>query len=186
MATLLKIANEKYIQKVSHDTSNFSINGGIRNKSYIGQTSLARKTNKSYFTRYKGPIGKGGCCGIYNTSYIKKDRSCMNDPSIIKKSVLNTKGMLRQKNKWLYSTYPNSVVQPDSNFPLNDSSSSRTDKLKNNIISNGNTNNCVQSKETITLINNSAVARFNNLACNYTTSTFPYRVNNNNCTTIEK
>jgi len=186
MATLLKIANEKYFQKVSHDNSNFNLNGGVRNNSYIGQTSLARKTNKTYFTRYKGPIGSGGCCGTYNTSYIKQDKCCSNDSSIIKKSVLNTKGMLRQRNKWMYSIYPNSVVQPDSNYPLNDSSSSRTENLKNSIISKGNTNNCVNSKETITLINNSSDYRLNNLACNYTTNTFPYRVNNNNCTIIQK
>lgn len=184
MATLLKIANEKYIQNVSHDKG-FSLNSNLRNNSYVGQTSLARKTNKPYFTRYKGPSGYGGCCGKYYISFTKHDRcSIFNDS--IKKSVINTKGMLSKKNKWLNTGYPNIVVQPDSNYPLNDSASSYINNLKNEIISKGNTNNCVQSKETINIVNNSSQARMNNLACNYTTVVFPIRVNNSKCATIQK
>lgn len=184
MATLLRIANEKYIKNVSHDKG-FSLNGTVRNNSYVGQTSLARKTNKPYFTRYKGPAGYGGCCGKYYISFTKYDRCSIFDNSV-KNSVINTKGMLSKKNKWLNSTYPNTVVQPDSNYPLNDSSSSYISNLKNDIISKGNANNCVQSTETINIVNNSSQARINNLACNYTTMVFPIRVNNSKCATIKK
>jgi hypothetical protein len=185
MTTLLRIANEKYIKNVSHDKG-FSLNGGIRNNSYVGQTSLARKTNKPYFTRYNGPAGHGGCCGKYYISFTKQNKCFPFDNSIIKNSVINTKGMLSKKNKWLNSGYPNTVVQPDSNYPLNDSASSYINTLKNETISKGNTNNCVQSTETITIINNSSHVRMNNLACNYTTVVFPNRVNNSKCAIIQK
>lgn len=185
MATLLRIANEKYINNVSHETG-FSLNGGVRNVAYVGQTSLARKTQKPFFTRYHGPAGHGGCCGTYFDSYVRKDRCCSNDPTIIKNSVLNTKGMLRRRNKWLNSTYPNTVVQPDSNFPLNASSGSRTSIIANNTISHNNIvlsngKKCVQFTETIDINNNSTERRMQNLACNYNTSFFPGRVNNTLC-----
>jgi hypothetical protein len=76
MTTLLRIANEKYIKNVSHDKG-FSLNGGIRNNSYVGQTSLARKTNKPYFTRYNGPAGHGGCCGKYYISFTFTIINCL-------------------------------------------------------------------------------------------------------------
>lgn len=184
MATLLRIANEKYIKNVSHDKG-FSLNGTVRNNSYVGQTSLARKTNKPYFTRYKGPVGYGGCCGKYYISFTKYDRCSIFDNSV-KNSVINTKGMLSKKNKWLNSTYPNTVVQPDSNFPLNASSGSRTSIIANNTISHNNIvlsngKKCVQFTETIDINNNSAERRMQNLACNYNTSIFPGRVNNTLC-----
>ena len=180
MATLLKIANEKYIKNVSHDKG-FSLNGGVRNTSYVGQTSLARKINKTPFTRHHGPRGNGGHMGKYNMQYIKESRCCSNDNDIIKKSVLNTKSMLRKRNKWLNSTYPSTIVQPDSNFPLNSSSSSHINHIKNNIISKGMVNNCVQSTETVNINNSSSQVRMNNLACNYNTVIFPIRINNSNC-----
>ena len=180
MATLLKIANEKYIKNVSHEKG-FSLNGGIRNNSYIGQTSLARTYNKTPFTRNHEPYGSGGNKGKYNTIYTKKPRCCVNNPSIIKKSVLNTKGMISKKYKWTNSSYPNTVVQPDSNFPLNYASSSYVNLLKNTTISKGMDNNCVQSKETININANSSQARLSKLSTCFTIETYPPRTNNTQC-----
>ena len=179
MATLLKIANEKYIKNVSHDKG-FSLNGSLRNKSYVGQTSLARKINKTYFTRYHEPAGKGGCCGDYNDRYTEKSRCCINDNNIIKKSVSNTKAMINRKNKWMNSGYPYYVVQPDSNLPLNSSTSSYINCLKLTTIADGM--KCVENtNETIDINNNSSQKRFHNLSSCCNIPVHPPRVNNTLC-----
>ena len=196
MATLIRIANEKYKNQVSHKQG-FSLNGGVRNTSYIGQTSLARKINKTYFTRYQGPSGNGGKLGKYFVQYTKKSRCCNNNNNIIKNSVINTKGMLSQRNKWMNSTYPNIVVQPDSNYPLNSSSSSHTQNIANKTISNGmnpvysndNTHErkvCVFSNETININNKASDVRLNKLAPCSTIRIFPPRLNNSLCHSLKK
>lgn len=190
MATLNRIANEKYKQKVSHKTG-FSLNGGIRNNSYVGQTSLARKVNKTYFTRYHGPSGNGGNLGSYLIRYTKQSSCCSNNPKIIKKSVLNTKGMIKNKYKWLHSSYPNIVVQPDSNFPLNSSSGLHTESVSNNMISKGmekvgHSGPCVISKETININDKSSQVRLNNLSKCFSISIYPPKLNNSGCHSIKK
>ncbi len=182
MFTLKRIADEKLNLS---SKKGFSLNGGIRNTSYIGQTSLARTNNKNYFTRYQGPQGYGGCCGTYVLSYTKKSSCCSNNPKIIKKSVKNTNAMIRSKYKWINTKYPNIVVQPDSNYPLNDSSGSYTSQKAFNTIANGmkiiDDEPCVTSSETININDKSSQVTLNKYSSCYNIQTFPGKINNSSC-----
>lgn len=90
-------AKTKQKQNVSHNGI-FSLNGGIRNTSYIGKT----KHNNIYtpFTRYGGPQTYGNTKNndkiIYNKVYTS------NDSNVIKKSAINTSGLIEENNKWKY------------------------------------------------------------------------------------
>lgn len=76
----------------------FTLNGTRRSQGYIGQSSQSRHYVRSLA---KGNVlkGHGGCCGTYPivnvtpTELIDK----LNDPSVAKTSVMNTKGMLDTK-----------------------------------------------------------------------------------------
>jgi len=95
----------------------FSLNGGTRNVGYIGKNSLFSKNGTPYHGQF--PIGCGGTNGRYPAS-----QSVLNFPQVrgdtqgkqfefIKPSVLSTRGMLRQKYRYLYTgQYPNYWVQP--------------------------------------------------------------------------
>jgi hypothetical protein len=64
--------------------------------------------------------GHGGCCGHYNEiPIIQSAVTSLNDPSIIKPSVLGTKGMLSSRNRWLTRPHPYSTVKPDTKNQLN-------------------------------------------------------------------
>ena len=67
----LKRNSQRYISKVSHNqgSNGFALNGGLRNAGWVGQTSLGR-------------IGSANSFCVYQ------------DPSIVKKSVKNTLGVL--------------------------------------------------------------------------------------------
>ena len=80
--------------------SGFSINGGYRNQGYIGQTSLSRSVTR---TPFKGnyPMGNGGHYGEYKDPVYNSGGCCGNKNMFIKPSVLNNRGMIYKKNKWL-------------------------------------------------------------------------------------
>ena len=67
----LKRNSQRYLSKVSHNqgSNGFALNGGLRNAGWVGQTSLGR-------------IGSANSFCVYQ------------DPSIVKKSVKNTLGVL--------------------------------------------------------------------------------------------
>ncbi len=93
----------------------FSINGTTRNQGYIGQSLQSRSL---IHTPYKGaePIGHGGCCGAYSMNVIEPSEiCCLEDSKVVKPSVLNTRGMLANKYKWLNKP----VVKPSSSSTLN-------------------------------------------------------------------
>tara|TARA_A200000113_G_C8833969_1_gene344618 strand:+ start:582 stop:1370 length:789 start_codon:yes stop_codon:yes gene_type:complete len=84
----------------------FSLVGGLRNVGYVGQTNLAKSVTRTPF-RGTEPMGNGGCCGTYKQNRLAGDVAnsgscCTNDPSIIKTTVKNTKGMIqtKYKRKW--------------------------------------------------------------------------------------
>ena len=71
----------------------FSLNGGYRNQGWVGQTSGSRSIN---YTPFKGDtaVGNGGCCGTYDVSIVNGGSCCTNDPGIIKRSNMNTMGLI--------------------------------------------------------------------------------------------
>jgi hypothetical protein len=79
--------------------------------------------------------GHGGCCGNYNIKPIvySNDTVSLQDSSVIKPSVLSTRGMLETRYRWITRPQPFATVKPDSNLNINDSSD-HTDILKNRAI----------------------------------------------------
>jgi len=132
----LKRKTESMYKNVSVGTAQFSLNGTRRTQGYVGQTSLSRHLQR---TPMKGNVirGHGGCCGTYRifpviTSGVQSAIDCLNNPHVVKTSVVNTHGMLEKK----YVVDPasmttgspcdcywtkNNVVKPDSNQRLQQS-----------------------------------------------------------------
>ena len=92
----------------------FSLNGGTRNHGGIGQFRMISNTTR---TPYRGtePMGNGGHLGTYYNKPFNSGSCCFNDNTIIKKSTMNTAGMIDTKYKWTKGTYPNYWVQEDDN-----------------------------------------------------------------------
>jgi hypothetical protein len=104
----LKRNSKRYTNKISSNT-NFSLNGGYRNQGRVGQTSLSRSITG---TKYRGaePIGHGGCCGQYNKTILNSNCSNGNNPNIIKKSSINTRGKIDSRVKYPTSVYNSSCI----------------------------------------------------------------------------
>ena len=92
----------------------FSLNGTHRSQGYVGQSVASRHLVRSLA---KGPTlrGHGGCCGTYPVKNTKASEliGFVNNTSVVKDSVGNTNGMLRQKYKYLLGGPQ--LVKPDSN-----------------------------------------------------------------------
>ena len=106
----------------------FSLNGGHRNIGGVGQFRMVSNVSRTPF-RGNLPMGSGGCCGVYDKTVSNSGSCCTNDPSVIKNSSVNTKGMInmRYERKWsehdqeyicprvvLNSQYPYSWTQQDN------------------------------------------------------------------------
>lgn len=117
----LKRKTETTYKNMSSGEKQFSLNGTLRNQGYVGQTSLSRSLPK---TLMKGNVacGHGGCCGTYyNGPIIQSAVISLNDPTVVKSSVINTSGMLDTKYRWITRPQPFAVVKPDSNNPFDGS-----------------------------------------------------------------
>jgi hypothetical protein len=96
IATLKKKTQAKY-NNLSVGQPHFSINGTLRNQGYVGQTSLSRFTSR---TLYNGiyPRGHGGCCGTFKIGQtVRSGILPLNNPNVIKSSVISNKGMLEEQ-----------------------------------------------------------------------------------------
>jgi hypothetical protein len=117
----LKRKTAAMYKNMSVGQTNFSINGTTRNQGYIGQTSQSRSLTH---TPHKGATakGSGGCCGQYENSVDipASEICCLEDNSVVKKSVLSSRGMLATKNRWISRPYPHASVKPDYNRNIND------------------------------------------------------------------
>ncbi len=114
IATLKRKTAAKYNNSSVNSKEGFSLNGGYRNQGYVGQTSLSRSLPR---TLMKGNTirGHGGCWGTYRISpIIQSGVTSTEDNSVIKKSVINTKGML--DNRFGHKPV---VVKPDSSLNAN-------------------------------------------------------------------
>ena len=119
VATLKRKTQTQYNNMSVGSKTGFSLNGTHRSQGYIGQTSLSRSLPK---TPMKGNVqkGHGGCCGDYEERpIIQSAITSLNDPSVIKPSVLGTKGMLSSRYRWLNRPQPYSTVKLDTTNNLN-------------------------------------------------------------------
>ena len=132
IATLKRKTNAKY-NNMSVNQSSFSLNGTHRSQGYVGQTSLSRSLPRTLM-RGNTERGHGGCCGTYPIVHINTEGSglgsnLLNDPTVIKSSVLDTNGMIMSKYRWIRRPAPFTSVKPDNT--INDNTSSQyTNKLK--------------------------------------------------------
>lgn len=95
---------------------NFSLNGTRRSQGYVGQDMRGRSLPK---TIMKGntPKGHGGCCGKYPIKTIVQSAvTSLNNPSVIKTSVVGTYGLIATKYRWIRRPQPFSTTKPDSSF----------------------------------------------------------------------
>lgn len=119
IATLKRKTQTQYNNMSVGSKTGFSLNGTHRSQGYIGQTSLSRSLPK---TLMKGNVqkGHGGCCGHYQeTPIIQSAVTSLNDETVVKPSVLGTKGMLSTRYRWLNRPQPYSTVKPDTTNHLN-------------------------------------------------------------------
>jgi hypothetical protein len=141
IATLKRKTQAKY-NNSSVGATNFSLNGTLRNQGYVGQTSLSRSLPRTLMNG-NTPRGHGGCCGTYQMhSIIQSAVTSLNDPNVIKNTVLSTRGLLDEKfncieniNQPYFITCGNktdcyNTVKPDNNQNLSNQSVYITNKAK--------------------------------------------------------
>lgn len=112
IVTLKRKTQAQYNNMSVGSVDGFSLNGTRRSQGFVGQTSLSRTLVRSLA---KGPVlrGHGQCCGQYPIFNIKTspDMSCMNDPDVVKASVLNTPGLLMTKYRWIRRPDPYTTLK---------------------------------------------------------------------------
>ena len=136
IATLKKKTHSKYNASLNNNESTFSLVGTRRNQGYIGQDNLGRS---NIYSIMKDNIthGHGGNNGEYVNKNIKACVTSLNDPKVIKRQTLNTKGLLANK-RYRYTDENNNVVsnivKPDSNHHNNTAFSHIMEKKKEALI----------------------------------------------------
>ena len=102
------------MHNLSTGQKGFSINGTTRNQGYVGQTSLSRSLINTPHGQTGAPEGFGGCCGKFptTTNISASETFSLEDNTVVKKSVLSTKGMLATRTHWLTRTVPSNMPNP--------------------------------------------------------------------------
>jgi hypothetical protein len=151
VATLKKKTRTLYRNlSVNSTNGGFSINGTRRNQGYIGRGVLGLHYPR---TLMRGNVarGHGGCCGTYNRTAIVVDSICNpssngntsnNDPRVVKKSVLDTKGQIMTQYSWIRRPQPYAVVKPDTNM-IQGTQQSYIENLSKNTIACLNATNSI-------------------------------------------
>lgn len=121
IATLKRKTENLY--KVQNEGKHFSINGTRRSQGWVGQTSLSRSLSR--------PAGNNG---------LTPELMNLNDPSVVKSSVVGTNGMLNMHYRWINRPQPYSSVKSDNNLN-NGISSDHTANITNCAIKNVDTSN---------------------------------------------
>jgi hypothetical protein len=117
IATLKRKTNATY-KNVSSGKQQFSLHGGTRSQGFIGQDTLGRSLPTQNM-RGDTLMGHGGCCGNYHVIKAGIMNYPINDPTIMKPSVVGTSGMMMKKYRWIRRPAPYSVVKPDNTLNLN-------------------------------------------------------------------
>lgn len=148
IVALKKKVQTQYDNMSVNSKNGFSLNGTRRNQGYVGQTMLSRSLPR---TTCKGnvPKGWGGCCGKYPIKpIIRSGVDYLNNPNVVKPSVISTKGMIETQYNCVPSTRCilnniidinkkgkyNTIIKPDSNNH-NNNQQNYIDRLKNKTIS---------------------------------------------------
>ena len=126
IATLKKKSQAQY-RNLSVNKQQFSINGTHRSQGYVGQTTLSRSLPRTLMNGIY-PRGYGGCCGSFVIKPIVQSAvTSLNNPNIIKPSVVSSKGMKEEQLKCIGSLKipnikytlpkktPINIVKPDNN-----------------------------------------------------------------------
>jgi hypothetical protein len=114
----LKRKTQTQYNNMSVGLKGFSLNGTLRNQGFVGQTTLSRSLPR---TLMRGNVarGYGGCCGQFlKVPIVQSAVISLNNPNVVKPSVVGTKGMLEQKYQCCHQR-----VKPDSNQNSNDQGS---------------------------------------------------------------
>ena len=130
IATLKKKTRTQYNNMSVGSKHGFSLNGTHRSQGYVGQTSLSRSLPT---TPMRGNVAKGygGCCGKYVIKpIIQSAVVSLNNPNVVKSSVLGTSGMLSTQYRWIRRPRPFISVKASNDNNLN-SQSSHIDKIRN-------------------------------------------------------
>lgn len=133
IATLKRKTANQY-NNLSVQKPQFSINGTRRSQGYVGQTMLSRHFPA---TLMRGNVarGHGGCCGQYFTGQMVKSTGIpdLNDPTVVKNSVLNTQGLYHTVYKWIWRPQPETTVKNIGFNHYNDQQKYIEDKHKKTI-----------------------------------------------------
>jgi hypothetical protein len=150
----------------------FSLNGTRRSAGYVGQDMLGRSMVRS-LSKNGALRGHGGCCGKYPTSQIvtSPEMACLNDPSVVKMSSLDTNGLIMTKYRWIRRPYPYSSTKSNSYLNLN-VQSTYIENLARKAIIDGS--NCHVVGENVSK------------SCNSTMKNYNANINSSKCTNIAK
>lgn len=114
IATLKKKTQAQYNNMSVGSKHGFSLNGTHRSQGYVGQTMLSRSLPKTLMK------GHGGLFGTYHKAPVVLSAvTSLNNPTVVKPSVLGTNGMLNTHFRWIRRPQPYSTVKPDNNNNLN-------------------------------------------------------------------
>lgn len=109
IATLKKKSNTLH-GSFHTGTSGFSLQGSIRNPSYIGRTAHSQHNAR---TLMKGAEvrGSGGLYGSYNRAALVRPVATLSteDPAILKTASKTTGGMMAMRYRWVRRPYPYAV-----------------------------------------------------------------------------
>ena len=118
----LKRKTQARYNNVSVGQSQFSINGTRRLQGYVGQTSLSRSLPRTLM-RGNTICGHGGSNGKYPVYPIVAEgtglgTNALNDPTVVKASVLDTKGQIMTQYQWARRPAPHTSVKPDTTLHI--------------------------------------------------------------------
>ena len=117
IATLKKKTQVQYNNMSVGSKQGFSLNGTHRSQGYVGQTSLSRSLPQTTMRGYGGWYGKYPITPIVQSAV-----TSLNDPNVIKPSVVGTNGMINTHYRWIRRPQPFIAVKPDNNKNLNNQS----------------------------------------------------------------
>ena len=94
----------------------FSINGTHRNQGYVGQTNLSRFTSR---TTVRGNAPHAPGTPYTSGPVVMSGITSLEDPNVVKSSVVGTKGMIDTKYRWVRRGQPFMSLKPDNNQHMN-------------------------------------------------------------------
>ena len=128
IVTLKKKTQAKYNSMSVGSKTGFSLNGTHRNQGYVGQNVISRALSVTPIKHY------GGCCGKYPQGHIVLNGiTSTENINVVKKSVLDTRGMIDTKYRWIRRSYPFVTVKPDATLNMNNQNSYIENLAKNTI-----------------------------------------------------